>query len=393
MHVERGVTRIRPRTPGRCDRDVADHALTPGLRQGGRAGPGRHSPARPVFLLWRKTWRFGDAHGYPEHGCPCELCPVSLAGVAQCGTSLLRRFQCLGGPIFTRRRPARVPDAFRASGPMAILMLALATVIPSHAHAQGPSAGGDVVGVVVHGRVTDRTTEEPLEGVRVSFFGLGAPGAYEWTGESSERGGFMTSELPLGTYWVEVERIGFASVSDSLTIGEAGELDFDIGLVPSTISLEPILVAVHRRDRLVDLGFYERRRVGLGYFLTRQEIEERNALSVSDLFRRVPGARVVGNSPTSTAAVQLRGGCRPILVLDGHLLTRPVSLDDLLQVSHLEALEVYHGATAPVQYSRQGTCGTIILWTRTAQATEGSFSWRRVLVGGALGVGVILLAR
>jgi len=58
---------------------------------------------------------------------------------------------------------------------------------------------------------------------------------------------------------------------------------------------------------------------------------------------------VVGSGPMSAKAVRLRGGCDPLLAVDGNLLARPADLDDLLQMSHLEAIEGYHGATAPVQ--------------------------------------------
>jgi hypothetical protein len=141
-------------------------------------------------------------------------------------------------------------------------------------------------------------------------------------------------------------------------------------------------------------GFYERRENGFGITLTRDEIVQRNPNRVSDLFYGIPGARVVlprrfGQSPT----VLLRGNCVPQLVVDGAPFNMPIPIDEVLNVSELEAVEVYHGASTPMRYSAS-TCGTILAWTREASSMEGSpLSLARL--AGALGIVslIYLLAR
>lgn len=296
----------------------------------------------------------------------------------------------LEAPILTSR--ATVPT-FRGSSPVTGVLCTLLMAVPLFLEAQtGPATQDE--GVVVFGRVTDRTTDEPVHSVRVVFEAEDPTIGQSWEGPADSTGIFVTARLPLGQYIVRVEAAGFAPVSEPWSLDELGDVDLRIGLVPAAFALEPILVAVSRRSRLESQGFFERRRVGLGYFLTRSEIEGRNAARVADLFYRIPGARVVGSGLMSTSSVRLRGGCAPLLVLDGSLLSRPTNLDDLLQISHLEAIEVYHGATAPIQYSRNTTCGTIMLWTRDPQPLErGVFSWRRILIAGGLLGGIVLLSR
>jgi len=298
-----------------------------------------------------------------------------------------------GGPIPTWHVTPRRSNTF--TGVLCALLVAVPLVLeaqteaPSHTELSSQDEG-----IVVHGRVTDRTTDEPIPSVRVVFETEDSRDGPTWEGHSDGIGTFVTARLPLGEYIVRIEVQGFSPVSEPWSLEELGDVDLRIGLVPVAIALEPILVAVSRRNRLERQGFYQRRNVGLGFFLTRSEIEALNALRVADLFYRIPGARVSGNSAMSTPAVRLRGGCTPVVVLDGILLTRPANLDDLLQISHLEAIEVYHGATAPIQYSRNTTCGTILVWTRDPQPLErGVFSWRRILVAGGLLGGIILLGR
>jgi hypothetical protein len=91
------------------------------------------------------------------------------------------------------------------------------------------------------------------------------------------------------------------------------------------------------------------------------------------------------------ALVLLRNDCVPLIVLDGNPISNAIRLDELLHVADIEAIEVYHGSSAPMQYSQFTTCGTIMVWTRETRLLEGSpFSWRRLLAAGAL-VGVLFL--
>ena len=63
-------------------------------------------------------------------------------------------------------------------------------------------------------------------------------------------------------------------------------------------------------------------------------------------------------------------------------------MDHLLPVMDLEAVEVYHGASLPVQFGAN-SCGAIVVWTRRGEPSVGTGSlWRRLLFAA----GVITLA-
>lgn len=62
-----------------------------------------------------------------------------------------------------------------------------------------------------------------------------------------------------------------------------------------------------------------------------------------------------------------RGGCVPAVYLDGMRMAGGAgSIDLWTRPEDLEGIEVYHGATVPVDLSGPGTdCGVVLLWTRT----------------------------
>ncbi len=104
------------------------------------------------------------------------------------------------------------------------------------------------------------------------------------------------------------------------------------------------------------------------------------------------GVRVYGfvSDLRSGEPVRLRGGCTPIVVLDGLRLGNPIRIDDILTVNEVEALEVYQGSETPIQYTNITTCGVIMLWTRDPIAEEGAgFSWGRTITVVAIGIAMI----
>ena len=107
----------------------------------------------------------------------------------------------------------------------------------------------------------------------------------------------------------------------------------------------------------------------------------------SDLFRMVPGARVLPAGPMEQS-IRLRGGCRPTLWVDGARLMTSEGADHLIQAMDLEAVEVYHSSTVPVEFGAS-SCGAIVVWTKRGEPTmqEGSF-WKRV----GFAAGFLLLA-
>jgi hypothetical protein len=277
----------------------------------------------------------------------------------------------------------------------AALTLVLAAIPLAVAGQSVPTAQRGEAAVAVLTRVSDRATGEPISSARV-FFVLATEGYFgQWDGTARDDGTVVTPQLRLGTYDVRVEMLGYSDVVDRVALQEAGDVDLRIEMVPEAVALEPIVVAVRRTTRLETQGFFERRAAGGGYFLTRQDIESRNPFRVADVFYAVPGARVQAPRRGEVfPRVLLRGDCVPLIVLDGTPISIPILLDELLQISEVEAIEVYHGASAPLQFTQFSTCGTIVVWTREARLMEGKpFSWKRLLAAGGIVGALLFLTR
>jgi hypothetical protein len=163
-------------------------------------------------------------------------------------------------------------------------------------------------------------------------------------------------------------------------------MDLRVEVVRVAYQLEPVVVTVRRPTRLERTGYYRREQSSVGHFVNLAEIQARQPHDVSDLFRSVPGARVSPGGLGVGGDVRLRGGCAPQLVVDGVALVMPARIDMLFQPGDLEALEVYHGPTAPIEYNARSSCGTIMVWTRNPPEPTGhniSFKKFAVIVGFA----------
>ncbi len=290
-------------------------------------------------------------------------------------------------------------QASRFFAPLALLSSCgfLLTLSPADGQAQVPSGER---GVVITGVVTDQISGDALPAAHISIAPADAELAEDlaeegedvtWEGETNEDGLFRTERIAIGVYQIQITSVGFTSASQVGIFLEDGTVELTAELAPQALELEGIVVTVTRQSRLENAGFYDRRQLGFGHSFTRDEIEARGPSRVSDLFMGIPGARVISRGGIQRPDVRLRGGCVPDVVLDGVPLSGPVRVDELLTVHDLEALEVYHGATSPMQYSRS-TCGTILAWTRPPARAEGaSWSWGRVLAAAGF-VGIAFFA-
>ena len=170
-------------------------------------------------------------------------------------------------------------------------------------------------------------------------------------------------------------------------------LRIEAALVPEALELDPLIVVVEARSlHLEDAGFYDRQRRSFGRFVTRQEIEARRPLLVSDLLRMMPGVRVSprGAFPRENVLL-LRGGCVADVYIDGFPSGQSVPVDAMLHPNDIEAVEVYQASETPAQF-KTTSCGAVVFWTRRPSPGAGNpFTWRRGLVAlGLVGVGILL---
>ncbi|MGH7476488.1 MAG: TonB-dependent receptor [Longimicrobiales bacterium] len=156
----------------------------------------------------------------------------------------------------------------------------------------------------------------------------------------------------------------------------------ELRLDPEALLLAPLEVvaraSVHPSPMLD--GFRHRLTNGMGYYITRADIERRNPMYVTDMLQMVPGVRLEGGGPGHRRVVQmarsLGRNCRTQIFVDGFLVNRriaqtggpsnPFVLDDIVSPASVEGIEVYHGlSTVPAEFlNPDAHCGVIAVWTR-----------------------------
>jgi len=214
--------------------------------------------------------------------------------------------------------------------------------------------------LVVAGHVREAPSGQPLAAAAVRV----GQGPEQLSGAD---GAFRFEKIPPGLHEVTIERIGFATVRDSVEIEFGTSVDLDIRLAAQAVPLEPIRVVV-RSLVLERTGFYRREGRGLGTFITRQDIEARSPVTSSNLLRRVPGLRLARGRFNEQIAMG-RGNCPYRFIIDGARINAGFSIDEM-PPNWFEGLEVYQGPSqVPTEFSAgplepNASCGLIVIWTR-----------------------------
>jgi hypothetical protein len=169
---------------------------------------------------------------------------------------------------------------------------------------------------------------------------------------------------------VNVRRIGFESVRFTLSARDAEHRSIDVVLRRLATALPAVNVEeTELRSRTHLKGFDERRERGLGRYVTRQEIEARNARLLSDVLRQARGIVVTrdrqGAAVAKFSTYQARA-CLPLIWLDGQ---RAPGLNiDGVSATDVEGVELYQSiSTTPADFHRGNVgaeCGTIVVWTK-----------------------------
>ena len=191
-------------------------------------------------------------------------------------------------------------------------------------------------------------------------------------------GRFRIDDLKVGFFELTVKRIGFKPYTERLTIRDGKTVTLEIPMMRMVV-LDSIKV-VDARIR----SFDEHRALGVGQFLTRAELAQKEHIKLGNVVAQLVGARVrfdIGG----TAFLAGRGTnhqnknsiCYSQVYLDNMLVYRnemipggrleetPFNLNSIF-VDQVEALEYYASAgQAPHKYNIRGSeCGVLVLHTR-----------------------------
>lgn len=271
--------------------------------------------------------------------------------------------------------------------------------------------------MLLRGAVRDRDGA-PLAGAKVTLLGTDA------TATTRGDGSFQFVNVPREVQTLDVAALGFIPRRVEVDVRPGRLTRADVALDKVAFVLQPLTVKAQADQRLAAL---ERRlRLGNGQFLTRAQIEQRNAFSVSDLLKGMNGVQL-RTTGMSTVLVMSRGAgvtgrflgglCVPAYFVDGSmvgtetqgdalvdatlyatggappaatsvdpnagapvgvtgLMPRDAGPDQFVNVSDIETLEVYTSATMiPPEFATyNGACGIVAIWTKRGLPTviEGS---------------------
>ena len=182
---------------------------------------------------------------------------------------------------------------------------------------------------------------------------------------SDSLGRFSLSPPAADTLTINVRRLGYTSVSFSVTAADVAGNSLDVVLRRVATTLDAVNVS-EREDRARTLlrGFDDRRATGIGVFVTRVEIEKRNTRLLTDVLRGARGLVVRGRQVMF--ATHQSKNCTPMVWLDGQKV--PGLYLDAISATDVEGIELYQSiSTTPPEFhqgNQQVTCGTVVIWTK-----------------------------
>ena len=270
-----------------------------------------------------------------------------------------------------------------AAGPAAAQTLG-GTVVDTTIGAAVPDAIVSVVDErgIVRGRMTS-------DSAGVFRFPLSAPGRYRLRAEHPQYALHSTTSI-------------------AVRRGEQIAVELRLGL--QVTELAPLVVTARTRHPVNYLTqFYDRmdrqKKMGLGRFITREDIESTSTADVHTLLQREPSIMLLRVAPGAAIdewlVLSRRGGlgasafCSPMLYLNGMSLGRSsrIELSSFVSPDQIEGIEIYRsGLEAPGELT--DACGAIAVWTRRVlDGDSNPFTWKRLAMAGGFVVLALLLVK
>ena len=151
----------------------------------------------------------------------------------------------------------------------------------------GPNAFGTIDGVV------SDTSLVPMQGAFISILGTAIRVG------TGPNGRFRITKIPTGQYLVIVKRVGYRPVSAVIEVPSVDTVRLSYTLERVTETLETVTITEKApTERMSE--FEQRRKLGFGEFMTRAEIDQRNSVFPTELFRKFMSVNV---SPSRTGPI------------------------------------------------------------------------------------------
>ena len=276
---------------------------------------------------------------------------------------------------FNGRKTADVRVVIEETTPLGFQSLRIGTAVVADApvdttpRARGAAARADTAPTRLRGpaRLTGRVINAagaPVANARVDVQGTGAATL------SREDGSFGFADLPSGTQALVVRQLGFEPVEMAVELSGRAPKQVTVTMAKPARVLEPVAIRAEASKAGLDqVGFNKRQKSGFGYFMDTEDIEQRQATRMTDLFRSVPSLRVVpsGMDYTVESARDVQGGCVRYVV-DGAPYQSMFAgdVDRIMPPHDVAAIEVYTGSSTPAEFQQAGasSCTTIVMWSR-----------------------------
>ena len=187
-------------------------------------------------------------------------------------------------------------------------------------------------------------------------------------------GAFRIAGVPAGPRVVRARRIGFRSLERLVTVTDTGatRVTFTLGELARELDAVVVQASLDKRARYLS-GFYQRKKIGVGRYITQERIDEHVGSLPQIMMAELPGIRIVSNRYVNQG-IRLRGNnCAPLVWIDG--APAPAAEFDLsnLAPQSIAAIEVYYGpSTVPGEFQMPRglhACGVVAVWSRMYDGT------------------------
>ncbi|MFH1763775.1 MAG: TonB-dependent receptor [Gemmatimonadota bacterium] len=233
----------------------------------------------------------------------------------------------------------------------------------------------------VTGEVTNSATGRGIPSAQISLVGT------DLGGLSQANGRFLLLNIPVGTYTVRAEIIGYQAQELQVTVGAGAAATANFTLSVQAISMDELVVTG-------TAGASRRREIGnsVATVNIRELSEVKAANNVTDLLQgQVAGLQqfTTEGAPGAGTRILLRGnnsltqGNSPLIYVDGVRLVNSLPTDEgsqqmtsalnLLNPSDIDRIEVIRGAAATTLYGTEANSGVIQIFTK--RGTAGPAVW------------------
>jgi iron complex outermembrane receptor protein len=222
-------------------------------------------------------------------------------------------------------------------------------------------------GGTIRGRVTDESSQLPLQGATVR---VGSQNT-----QTQANGVYLLTGIPAGADTLSVTMIGYAPVARAVTLSAGETLEIDVVLAPRATELAELVVVGYGEQRQGNV-------TGALTNVTAQEFNKGRVITPTELIQnKVAGVQVVENTePGGRTSIRIRGGTsttasnEPLYVIDGQPVSSEVNTGrdplNFLNPDDIASMTVLRDAGAAAIYGTNAANGVVLITTKRGQAGQ-----------------------